>query len=119
MEKDFSSALPEEIRQSSKLLENGEWVIPSKHVEKAIDAATKHNIAVLGVEVFRVLTDGLACQEYSGYEFRNDTNWKAFVDLNNREATNYFRSNRFGFGFEYVLTTTSEQEFNSLKIKNG
>jgi hypothetical protein len=44
-------------------------VLTIDQAQRAVGAAPSHLIAVLGVEVFRILNDGLAVVTYSGYGF--------------------------------------------------
>jgi hypothetical protein len=71
-------------------------------------------IAVLGVEVFRILGDGLGVQTYSGYNFKFEGHWQEYVRLNNAAALDFLVNNRMGEGYGYILTAASEQEFKQL-----
>jgi hypothetical protein len=110
VEHDFDRILSPEIKQASAL-SGAEWLIPFYKLNEVIELATQHSIAVLGIEVFRVLSDGLGTEGYSGYEFKLDGNWADFVSQNNKSATAYIVRHQFGEGHGYILTTTSENEF--------
>jgi hypothetical protein len=92
--------------------------MPIPHVKDAVGVATKYQIAVLGVEVFRILPDGLGTGGYSGYEFDLVEDWGRFVSLNNEAALLYIADHEFGSGYGYILTTTSASEFKALKVTN-
>jgi hypothetical protein len=85
-------------------------VLTIDHAQRAVGIATQRLIAILGVEVFRILTDGLGVVTYSGYAFEHD-DWREFVRLNNEEALRFLGENRLGDGYGYILTATSEQEY--------
>jgi hypothetical protein len=91
-----------------------EFVFPYPEVIRGIEAATAHDIAILGVEVFEI-DDRLVAQEYSGYEFRDESDWRTFVQANNAAALEFVRSHRKGEDHGYILTATSEREFRQLK----
>lgn len=116
VKQDFDRILLPEIKQTS-VLSGAEWVIPFRRLNEAIALATEHSIAVLGIEVFRVLSDGLGAEGFRGYEFKFDGNWPDFVSLNNRSASAYVNQHEFGEGYGYILTTTSKNEFAHLGIK--
>ncbi len=113
---DFDAILPPEIT-SVAIRSGNEWLIPLAQAKEAIGLATKHRIAVLGLEVFRV--HGLITEGYSGYEFKLGNDWIEFVSLNNEAALQYIVENEFGSGYAYILTTTSAKEFEALKTTNG
>jgi hypothetical protein len=114
-EQDFDKILTPEIKQGS-VLSGAEWLIPFHNLSEVIELATQHSIAVLGVEVFRVLSNGLGTEGYSGYEFKLDGNWADFVSQNNKCASAYIDQHQFGEGYGYILTTTSKNEFAHLGI---
>ncbi len=89
-------------------------MIPLNQAKAAVRIAGENSIAVLGVEVFEILGDGLAVDAYSGYEFFRLGDWKNFVVLNNAAALRFIEENSGGAGFGYVLTSASEHEFDKL-----
>jgi|SRR5580704_12966377 hypothetical protein len=111
---DFDAILSPEI-SATAVRSGNEWLIPLPQTKVAIGLATKHQIAVLGVEVLRVLPDGLGVEGYSGYEFRVEDDWVKFVSRNNEAAFQYVVEHEFGNGYGYVLTTTSAKEFEALR----
>jgi hypothetical protein len=105
---DFEKILPGEITHAAtRTPADTEWVIPFPEVEQAIQFASRHLIAVLGVEVFRVLETGLGVENYSGYEFDPEGDWTAFVTRNNEAALRFIAENVHGTGYGYILTTSS------------
>jgi hypothetical protein len=117
---DIETVLPSAIT-SAATSHGNELVFPVAETERAIQVATEHQIAVLGVEVFRVLTQDplhserwLGVETYSGYEFEVRGDWVAFVAENNGAALEFVAENRRGEGYGYILTTTSKREFESL-----
>jgi hypothetical protein len=115
----FDAILPPAIT-SVAIRSGNEWLIPLPQAKEAIELATKHRIAVLGLEVFRADgVDGLNTEGYSDYEFKLGNDWIQFVSLNNAAALQYVVEHEFGSGYAYILTTTSAKEFEALKTTNG
>jgi hypothetical protein len=111
---DFERMLPDELLTSATRTPSGtELVFPYPEVEKAIHEATAHLIAVLGVEVFRILEDGLGVENYSGYGFDDlRLDWVDYVERNNRAASDFVAKNVHPVGYGYILTTSSSDEAN-------
>jgi len=109
---DFERILPSDLLASAIRTPAGtELVFPFPQVEKAIQEATAHLIAVLGVEVFRILEAGLGVENYSGYGFDDlQLDWTDYVDRNNQAASQFVAENVHGAGYGYVLTTSSQDE---------
>lgn len=110
---DLEKALPSEIT-SRAILSGDELLFPLDEAKAAIGVATQNLIALLGVEVFRILDNGFATETYSGYEFELDDNWQDYVSLNNKAALHFLDENSFGEGYGYILTSASENEFRRL-----
>jgi len=68
---DFEKILPREITDAA-VRSGNEWVLPLTEAQKAVELATEHRIAVLGVEIFRIVGGGLVTEGYAGYEFEFD-----------------------------------------------
>jgi hypothetical protein len=111
---DLEKVLPSEITDVAVRFGN-ELVIPFKETKRAISIAAQNLIAVLGVEGFRILGEQLGVVTYSGYEFKFDGDWADFVLLNSDAALHFIDENALGKGYGYILTTTSENEFNHLR----
>jgi hypothetical protein len=62
---DFEKILPDELTVAS-VRRGEELVLTYKRARQAIEMATEHLIAVLGVEYFQILDDGLGVETYSG-----------------------------------------------------
>jgi len=101
---DFDAILPAEINNAA-IRSGNELLIPLLQAKEAINLATKHRIAVLGLEAFRVA--GLIAEGYSSYEFELRDDWVKFVSSNNEAALRYVAQHEFGSGYAYILTTTS------------
>jgi hypothetical protein len=113
---DIKKVLPDEITRNS-VRSGDEWIIPLHHVVEAIDIATANLIAVLGLEIFRISPSGFFTEGYSGYDFKRGADWGAFVQENNKAASQYVALHQFGEGYGYILTTTSAEEFSPLRDK--
>ena len=112
---DLEKILPNQMLELATRTANGkELVLPFGETLQAIGLASKHLIAILGVEAFRILDTGLGVEIYSGYEFNFDGNWPNFVRRNNEASLEFVNENPFGKGYGYILTTTSEAEFKAL-----
>ena len=110
---DLEKVLPNTVT-SAAIRSGQELVLPFEETRFAIRVASQHGIGVLGVEVFRILDSGLAAQTYSGYSFSFAGDWDEYVRLHNDAALDFVAKNRMGEGYGYILTATSEEEFNRL-----
>lgn len=116
---DFEKILPVDLLQSVIRTLAGselELVFPFAETRRAILVATTHQIAVLGVEVFRILPDGLGVINYSGYGFDDKSDdWTLYVTLNNDAAAQFVSENERGPGYGYILTASSRTEAATLR----
>jgi hypothetical protein len=113
---DFEKALPSAIVDLATTTPSGsELVIPLDDANRAVSIANQNLIAVLGVEIFRVLDNGLGVETYSGYDFDLRGNWEDFARLNNDAALRFIQENPFGEGYGYILTAVSKDEFRRLQ----
>jgi len=110
---DLERALPSQITDLAVRC-GSELTLPLREAKWAVRIASENSIAVLGVEVFRILDAGLGVETYSGYEFQFDGLWRDFVGLNNESALRFMDENSFGEDHGYILTATSEMEFGEL-----
>lgn len=110
---DLEKALPDGIVNRA-IRSGSEFVLPLEDAREAIGIARQILVAVLGVEVFRLLDIGLATETYSGYDFRPDGTWEHFVAINNEAALRFLDENSFGRGYGYILTATSQGEFREI-----
>ena len=110
---DLEKALPGEI-VSRAMRSGNEFVLSLEDAREAVGIAGQNLVAVLGVEVFRILAIGLATETYSGYDFKPDGTWGDFVTINNEAAFRFLDENSFGRGYGYILTATSQSEFRNL-----
>jgi len=110
----LEAALPHTITGPA-IRSGNELVLPFAEAQRAVGLASEHRIAVLGVEAFRILEDGLGVETYSGYGFSFDGNWPAYVRVNNDAALSFMAANTMGTGYGYILTATAEEEFNRLQ----
>jgi hypothetical protein len=109
---DFERILPSALLSSATRTPAAtELVFPYPQVEKAIHEATVRQIVVLGVEVFRILDDGLGVETYSGYGFDDlQDDWPDYVEKNNQAAARFVAENVHGAGYGYIPTTSSQDE---------
>jgi len=121
----FTAVLSDEIKRASQR-SGAEWVIPIEHLKQALQTASDNGIAVLGIEILKLLDDGsgaksysFAVEGYSGYEIKYSADWVGFVRDNNERAKSYVDANPFGKGYGYILTSASSKEFQDLKVSNG
>ena len=110
--------LPDELKGSA-LTTGNELVLPYGEALDAIVIATKHQIAVLGLDAFEVRNDGLQTvylADASSYIlFTGD--WRAYVAALNAEAERWLKEHRLGENHGYILSSTSEREFAANKAR--
>jgi hypothetical protein len=113
---DLNRALSEDIRLRSVAIGN-ELILSYEDALVAIGIATEHEIAVLGFDSGEVLDDGFQVLGYTGYDanipFRED--WKAYVQAMNIEAERWLKEHRLGKNHGYILSSTSQEEFDGLQ----
>lgn len=114
----FDAILPSEITDAA-VRSGNEWVLPLPQAKEAIDLATKHLISILGVESFRIAHDGFLVQNYTGYAFEFRGDWPSYVQQNNQAALSFIEESPLGEGYGYILTASSEPEFESLRRNNA
>jgi hypothetical protein len=91
-----------------------------------IKLCTSNAIAVLGLEMFGVKSDGFYALGYSDYDLHigKDWNrkalseWSAYVAMNNALAEQSVAKHPRGDDHVYVLTTASLEEYRNLKKKS-
>ncbi len=113
---DLEKVLPSPVTNAA-IRSGQKLVIPFEETKCAIRVASERLTAILGVEVFRVLRSGLGVQLYSGYDFSFAGDWPDYVRLNNAAALAIIGNNRIDEGYRYILTATSEEEFNRLPAR--
>ena len=113
---ELEQILPKELTDAA-LGSRNEVVLPYVEALKAIVIATRHQIAVLGLEAFEVRENGLLTVAMADASSRIvfTGEWKAYVATMNAEADRWLRENRLGQNCGYILTSASESEFTQLK----
>ena len=119
MTHDFENLLSARLRANS-VVRGSERVFGKDDVPTAIAEARRNGIAVLGIEVFKVLPDALqSMSEFSVYEIPFGGEWENFVEANAKAADEDFaqhcQNEHPDKTYGYILTTASECEFKSLK----
>ena len=113
---DLERALPRDLVERGNLCGN-EFVFPFDAAFRVIGFATKHQIAILGLEAFEVQKDGLLTVDLADasryVSFTGD--WNAYVVAMNAEAARWIEEHRLGEKHGYILSSASENEFASLK----
>jgi hypothetical protein len=93
----------------------GEAAFLYPNVLDAIASCTEHALAVLGVELFVGPLDGFFTDALSSYEFVvAGKSWSQFVEDNNQSAVQFVNDHRGGDNYFYLLTTSSQQQLQSL-----
>ncbi len=110
---EFENYLPLEVLAKSVKIGN-EYAIPYPEVLEAIQIATGKEIAILGVEVFIIVEDGLQCDRFSGYDFELEGEWVSFVRTNNDHALREIDAVAHHSATRFVLTTASKSEYQEL-----
>jgi hypothetical protein len=119
----LENVLPEDLRSRALILPSdsetpeSELVLPFSDALRAIEIASEHRIAVLGLEAFEVRKDGLltvGLADASAY-IRFAGNWQAYVAIMNPEAERWLEEHPLGEGHGYILTSASQDEFAKLQ----
>ena len=114
----FEKYLPLEILEKSVKTGN-EYAIPYPEVLEAVQIATSKEIAILGVETFSVVEDGIRCDRFSGYNFALGEDWISFVKANNDQALQEIAQAGHHTASRFILTTTSKSEYEELGALAG
>lgn len=97
-------------------------------VLEAIKLCTSAQIAVLGVELFKIRAEGYYTENLSVYDLQpemkrgpeNKEVWPDYVRMNNAFAEEFIRQNPAGDEHVYILTTSSWDEFYKIpEIRGG
>ena len=105
--------LPVQIKHAATL-SGVELVLPLSEALSALEIAKHHQIAVLGVEQFRVQTDGFfLVLDYSGYDAEVSYNgeWGAYADELNLHAEQWLLKHKAEQDHGFILTSISKHEF--------
>lgn len=100
-----------------------ELTFPFPEVLKVIELCSANQIAVLGVELFLVKSDGHYASGSSDYDLKEKqkwptvrlADWPEYVRYNNLLAEECVRRNPLGDEHVYVLTTSSWREFTEIQ----
>jgi hypothetical protein len=93
----------------------GEPAFTFPEVLDVLALCTKHEIAVLGVELFRAGPNGYSTEAMSMYEVHlGEQHWHEFVALNNNLAAEFVKQNQGGDDHFYLLTASQRREFSGL-----
>jgi hypothetical protein len=112
----LENLLPEKIKRARVHPSDDEFVLPYVYALEAIGIATANEIAILGVDAHEVrngsiltidLHDGSDAIKYAG-------DWRAFVQQLNNDAREWVTEHRLGENRGYILTSTSQEEFERL-----
>jgi len=113
---DLERVLSEDIRLRAIAIGN-ELILSYEDALAAIRIATEREIAVLGFDSGEVLEGGFQVLGYTGYDadvpFTGD--WKAYVEAMNSEAERWVKEHPLGKNHGYILTSTSQKEFDELQ----
>jgi hypothetical protein len=93
-----------------------EFVYPYPNVLRVVEIANENAIAILGFEFFHILREhpSFATEALTGYELRFNGDWPGFVQDNNLLAAFYIEKNRRDGDYGFILTSTSQTEFQQL-----
>ncbi len=106
----LDSFVPDKLRVQATKVGN-EWLYPIDAVSELIRIADERDIAILGVELFRIVANGLQTEAMSSYEVPFDGNWNDFVRKNNALASEFVHRSHKGQNGGYILTSVNETEF--------
>jgi hypothetical protein len=98
-------------------MDDGELLFTFPEVLEVLKVCTAKQIAVLGLELFEVRSEGYYTKKLSGYDQQMNRGpeapegWPDYVRTSNNLAENFVRANPTGDDHVYVLTTSSWREF--------
>jgi hypothetical protein len=127
MKSDLSSfgdfgAIPAVVEKSAGTFGDNELSFAFPEVLEVIQLCSAKQIAVLGVELFKVRSDGLyQTEKLTDYDLRmkqdpsTPQEWLEYVSTNNAKAEEFVRQNPAGDDHVYVLTTASWRELAHIK----
>ena len=115
-------ATPEVASKSAGAMSDGELTFAYPEVLDVIQLCYAKQIAVLGVELFKVREDGLyQTEKLTDYDLRmkqdpsTQQEWPEYVRANNARAEEFVKENPAGDDHVYVLTTSSWRELGRIK----
>jgi hypothetical protein len=113
---ELENLLSTELKSKATTCGN-ELLLPYAEALSAVAVASRHRIAVLGIELFQIRDDGLfATISYTDYDrdipFSGD--WNAYVSPLNSSRRG-IAEHRLGENHGHSLASTSEVEFKELK----
>jgi hypothetical protein len=112
---ELDELLPDDIKNRGIWWGN-ELLLPFSEALKAVETASLHGIAILGIEAFEVQKESLLTVDMADASahtpFRGD--WLAYVQDMNKQAEVWIRGHRFGENHGYILSSASEKEFAAL-----
>jgi len=115
----LENILPEDLKNHALTVGNNsastqsELVLPFAEALRAIEIASEHQIAVLGLDAFEVRKDGLltvGLADASAY-IRFTGDWTAYVGKMNAEAERWIKDHCLGENHGYIVTSASRDEF--------
>jgi len=103
-----------------------ELTFPFPEVLSVVAICTRAEIAVLGIDLFEVRSDGYSTKKLSLYSHDQPTQkrldltlrtsgWYAYVKASNTLAEEFIRENPSGDDHVYILTTASRKEFDDIQ----
>ena len=117
-------AIPEVASRAVGAMSDGELTFAFPEVLDIIQLCSSKQIAVLGVELFKVRGNGLyQTEKLTDYDLRTKQDpaqqeWQEYVSTNNAHAEEFVRQNPAGDDHVYVLTTSSWRELGQLRASN-
>ena len=115
-------AIPTVVEKSAGRFGDNELTFAFPEVLEVIQLCSVNQIAVLGVELFKVREDGLyQTEKLTDYDLRmkedpsTQKEWPEYVRANNDRADEFVRQNPAGDDHVYVLTTSSWRELGRIK----
>jgi hypothetical protein len=114
-------AIPAVIEKSAGTFGDNELSFAFPEVLEVIQLCSAKQIAVLGLELFKVRGDGLyQTEKLTDYDLRmkqdpTQQEWPEYVRANNARAEEFVRQNPAGDDHVYVLTTASWRELAHIK----
>ena len=113
----LKNLFPEKLKRAALDSSCGELILPYREALAAIEIATDHEIAILGVDSHEVRNGSILTHDLSdgSRQFKFTGDWTAYVQLLNSTARDWIIAHPLlGENQGYILTSSSRVEFDAL-----
>jgi hypothetical protein len=114
----LENLFPEKLKRAALDSSCGDLILPYREALAAIEIATDHKIAILGVDSHEVRNGSILTHDLSdgSGQFKFTGDWTAYVQLLNSTARDWIIAHPLlGENQGYILTSSSKTEFDALR----